>query len=86
MRVTAQNEAQEVAGGRRTHSAQARHATAALTPQLRSSQWPHPDSRESAARTTGAPHEGLLFAPLSARSQKPNCLAGEPSRKRRISR
>ena len=68
MRIEAQAETKEVAGGRGAHSAQPRHATSDLTPQLYSSERPHPDSRASAPGTNGAPQEGLLFAPLSARS------------------
>ena len=67
MRIEVQTETEEVAGGRRAHSAQPRHATSDLTPQLCSSERPHPDSRASASGTNGAPQEGLLFAPLSAR-------------------
>ena len=81
-----QTQSEEVAGGRRAHSAQPRHATADLMPQLYSLARPHPHPRASATRTTGAPHEGLLFAPLPARSQKRKTFRGKPSRKTRNSR
>jgi hypothetical protein len=68
MRIQVQSETEEVAGGRRAHSAQPRHATSDLTPQLYSSARPHLNSRASASGTNGAPQESLLFAPLSARS------------------
>ena len=86
MRNPVQTQTKEVAGGRRAHSAQPRRATAGLMPQPYSSGRPHPHSRASATRTTGAPQKGLSFAPLSARSQKPHCFPGKPSRKPRISR
>ena len=70
MRIPVQTQTQEVAVGRRATSAQPRHATAFSNAPLSSSRTPHPNSRASATRTNGAPHEGLLFALLSARSQK----------------
>jgi len=70
MKIQVHTQTEEVAGGRRAHSSQPRHATAGLSPQLYSSQRPHPNAWASAFGTTGAPQEGLLFAPLSARSQK----------------
>jgi hypothetical protein len=79
-------ETQEVAGGRRATSAQSRHATADLTPQPYSSPQPHPDRRVCATGTTGAPREGLLFAPLSARSQKRKSLERKPEPKPRDSK
>jgi len=85
MRIPVPTQTQEVAGGRRATSSQPRRATAALTPQLYSSARPHPNSRASATGTTGAPHEGLRFAPLSARSQKLKRFAGKPSWKQGIS-
>ena len=86
MRNPVQTQTEEVAGGRRAHSAQPRRATADLMRQPYSSGRPRPHSRASATRTTGAPQKGLLFAPLSARSRKPHCVVGTPSRKPRISR
>jgi len=79
-------ETQEVAGGRRAASAQSRHATADLPPQPYSSRRPHPNSRFCATGTTGAPREGLLFAPLSARSQKRKSLERKPEPRPRDSR
>jgi hypothetical protein len=81
MRTRVHAQTQEVAGGRRATSSQPRRATAALKPKLCSSQRPRPNSRASAAGTTGAPHEGLLFAPLSGRSQKLKSFVGKPSAK-----
>jgi hypothetical protein len=86
MKNPAQTQTEEVAGGRRADSSQPRRATADLMPQLYSSGRPRPHSRASATRTTGAPQKGLPFAPLSARSRKPHCLVGTPSREPRISR
>jgi len=86
MRIPVHAQTQEVAGGRRATSSQPRRATADLLPQLYSSARPHPNSRASATGTTGAPHEGLLFAPLSARSQKLKRLVAKPSRKPEESR
>src|SRR6202021_780938 len=74
-------ETQEVAGGRRAASAQPRPATADLPPPD-SSRRPHPNSRFCATGTTGAPREGLLFAPLSARSQKRKSLERKPEPRR----
>ena len=81
MKIPVHTQTEEVAGGRRATSSQPRRATAALKPRLCSSRRPHPNSRASATGTTGAPHEGLLFAPLSARSQMLKRLMGKPSRK-----
>jgi hypothetical protein len=86
MRNRVHTQTEEVASGRRATSAQPRHATAGLMPRLHSSQRPHPHSPASATGTTGAPHEGLLFAPLSARSQKPNSFVRKTSLKPRNSR
>ena len=86
MKNAVPTQSEEVAGGRRAHSAQPRRATADLMPQLYSSERPHPHSPASATRTTGAPQKGLLFAPLTARSRKPTFLVGTFSRKPRISR
>jgi hypothetical protein len=61
---------EDAAGERSLESAEPRHATAAPPPQLHSAARSHPNSLGSAARTTGAPQEGLLFARLCTRSQK----------------
>jgi hypothetical protein len=81
MRIPVHTQTEKVAGGRRATSAQPRRAPAGVTPRLCSSQRPHPNSRVSATGATGAPHEGPLFAPLSARFQKLKRLVAKPSRK-----
>lgn len=72
---------QEVAGGHGATSAQARRATADLTAKLCPGRWPHPDRMASAPGTTGAPHEGLLTAPVPARSPNPSGILGKTSNK-----
>jgi hypothetical protein len=86
MRIPVLTHTEEVAGGRRATSAQPRRATAALLPRLSSSQTPRPNSGVFATRTNGASQEGLLFAPLSTRSQKRKSFIGKPSPKQWISR
>jgi hypothetical protein len=86
MRIPVLTNTEEVAGGRRATSAQPRRASAAPLPRLSSSQTPRPNSPVFATRTNGASHEGLLFAPLSTRSQKRKSLIGTPSLEPRISR
>ena len=86
MKIQVHTQTEEVAGGRRAHSSQPRHATAGLMPQPYSSQRPHPNSRASAIGTTGAPQEGLFFAPLSARSQKHTRFVRKTQRNTRHSR
>jgi len=86
MRTPVLTHTEEVAGGRRATSAQPRRASAALLPRLSASQTPRPNSRAFATGTNGAPHEGLLFAPISTRSQKRKSFIGKPSLERRISR
>jgi hypothetical protein len=78
MRFAVYTQTEEVAGGRGATSSQARSASAALLLRLSDPQEPHPQPRSSATRTTGAPHEGLLFAPLTARSQKHKRLESTP--------
>ena len=85
MRIPVLTHSEEVAGGRRATSAQPQRASAALLPRLSPSQTPRPNSRVFVARTNGASQEGLLFAPLSTRSQKHKSLIGKPSPKPRIS-
>jgi hypothetical protein len=85
MRIPVLTHTEEVAGGSRATSAQPRRATAALLPRLSASQTPRPNSWVFATRTNGASHEGLLFAPLSTRSQKRKSLIGKPSLEPRIS-
>ena len=85
MRIPVLTHTEEVAGGRRATSAQPQRASAALLPRLSSSQTPRPNSRVFATRTNGASQEGLLFAPLSTRSQKRKSLIGKPSLNLRIS-
>jgi hypothetical protein len=77
MRIPFQIQTEEVADGRSATSAQPRHAAADLTPPRHSSPGPRPDSRAFAVRTNGAPQEGLLFAPLSVRSQDRKTVAGK---------
>jgi hypothetical protein len=86
MRIPVLTHTEEVAGGRRATSAQPRRATAALLPRLSASQTPRPNPRVFATTTNGASQEGLLFAPLSTRSQKRKSLIGKPSLEPRISR
>jgi hypothetical protein len=86
MRIPVHVQTGEVAGGRRATSSQPRRATASVTARLSSSHTPHPNSRASAARTNGTPREGLLFAPLSARSHKRKRFGGKLSPKPRNSR
>jgi hypothetical protein len=86
MRIPVHTQTEEVAGGRSATSSQPRRATASVTARLSSSHTPHPNSRASAARTNGTPQEGLLFAPLSARSPNRTRFVGKPSLKPRNSR
>ena len=86
MRIPVLTHTEEVAGGRSETSAQPRRASAAPLPRLSPSQTPCPNSWVFATRINGASHEGLLFAPLSTRSQKRKSLIGKPSLKPRISR
>jgi hypothetical protein len=85
MRIPLLGHIEEVAGGRRATSAQPRRATAGLLLKLSASQTPLPNSWIVATRTNGASQQGLLFAPLSTRSQKHKSLIGKPSLKRRTS-
>jgi len=77
MKIAVHTQTEEVAGRRGATSAQPRHASADLTPELYSSRRPHPNPGISATGTNGAPHEGLLFAPLSARFQRQKTFVGE---------
>jgi hypothetical protein len=77
MRIPIATQPQTVAVGRGATSAQSRHATADLILTVYSSRWPHPHSRAFATGTAGAPLEGLLFAPLPARSRKDKMLMGK---------
>ena len=78
MRIRTRIQTEEVAGGRRRTSAQARGASAAPLRRLLPSHEARPHSPASATRRIGAPHEGLLVAPLTARSQKHEGLEGKP--------
>jgi hypothetical protein len=86
MRIPVQIQTEEVADGRSATSAQPRHATADLIPAHSSSRWPRPHSRAFAIGTNGEPQEGLLFAPLSVRSQNRKTVAGKPFAELRNSR
>ena len=82
-KVQSQSKTEEVANGRSRNvgPTSARHRRP--DPCALSSRWPRPDSRVFAVRTNGAPQEGLLFAPLSVRSPKPQKAGWEnrsPSR------
>jgi len=79
MRIPVLTHTEEVVGGRRATSAQPRRTTAVLLRRLSLSQTPRPNSRAFATRTNGASQEGLLFAQLSARSQKRKSFIGKPS-------
>jgi hypothetical protein len=79
MKISIHMRSEEVASGRSVTSAQPRHATADLTPQPFSSARPHPSSRASTARTTGAAQEGLRCYPLSARFQTHEIFLGTQS-------
>jgi hypothetical protein len=83
VRVRAYIQTDEVAIGGGATSSQARSASAALLVKLSPAQQPHPHPPSFATRTTGAPHEGLPFAPLSARSLKHMGLEDNPVRNRR---
>ena len=76
MRIPVHTQTEEVAGGRRATSAQPR----APAPLCCIGFPPHrrhiPTHGFSPLELTGAPLEGLLFAPLSARSQKRKALSG----------
>jgi hypothetical protein len=78
MKFQVQTRGEEVAGGRSATSSQLRCATADLMPRLCFCLQPPPDRPASATRTNGAPHEGLLFAPLAARSQKYKRFINKP--------
>ena len=85
MKERVQSQSEEVAGGRRATSAQPRHASADLMLVVFSSERPHPNPPAFAIRTNGAPHEGLLFAPLIARSRKHKKWMGKPKHRPRNS-
>ena len=74
---------EEVAGGRRRTSAQPRSASAALLRRFSPPHEPHPQPPACVTRRTGAPHEGLLFAPRPARSHKHKALEDKPQPRRR---
>jgi hypothetical protein len=86
MKIEVYRQTEEVADRRRAQSAQPRHATADLPPQSHSPARPHPNSAASAFGTTGAPQKGLLFAPLSAHSQKHTMFVRKTQRNARQSR
>ena len=81
MRDRAYVQTEEVAGGRRRTSAQPGSARPAPLQRLSPPHQAHPRPLASATRRTGAPHEGLLYAPLTARSRKHKGFEGEPGRK-----
>ncbi len=70
MRARVPIDTEEVAGGRRRTSAQPRSASAALLQTFSPLHEAHPQPPACATRRTGAPHEGLLFAPRPARSHE----------------
>ena len=77
MRIPIYTQTEEVAGGCGTTSAQHRRATSSIRLHVFSSHKPHPHSQVSAARTTGAPLEGLPCYPLPARSQQSKGFVGK---------
>ena len=70
MKFQVHTRAEEVPGGYSATSSPLRSVTADLMPRLCFFLQPPPDRPASATRTNSAPHEGLLFAPRAARSQK----------------
>jgi hypothetical protein len=84
MRIRTRIQAEQVSGGRSRTSAQARGASGAPLPRLFPSHEARPHSAVSATRRIGAPHAGLLVAPLTARSRKHEGLEGKTPREWRV--
>ena len=81
MRIRVHTRSEEVAGGRSATSSQLRRATGDLMARVCFFPQLPPNRPASATRTNGAPHEGLLFAPLAARSQKCTRFFKKPSQR-----
>jgi hypothetical protein len=79
MRIRTHIQTEQVADGRRRTSAQAQSASAAPLQRLLPSHEARPHSPACATRRIGAPHEGLLVAPHTARSQKHEGFQANPS-------